>query len=319
MKKIYSVFVLLIVAALSASSQIVVTTIDSARINNANGVPLDSGLRIQVTGIVYGPNSYPTPNGDVFILNNHTAGVRVYCKHTYGYTVTDGDSVVVVGTLSQYGGEAELTPDKTVAGDTILKLGVGTIDPPKVVTVLTESNESELVEIQNIDMSTQTGWAIVAGKHYFNVHIGTYSLYIDSFVSPALFNMAPPTGMYNIVGIGTQYQYAPPYTGGYQLQPRYFADFHLVNGINSISNSEATAAVYPNPSNGSFIIEFGDKELTNADLNIYDIAGKLVFAAKQNVNNGQIKVGAQELNTGIYIVEVRNGEQVFRNKIIVQK
>ncbi|MDB5281468.1 MAG: hypothetical protein JWO06_543 [Bacteroidota bacterium] len=318
MKKIYSVFLLLAVA-FSASAQISVISIDSARTNDANGVPVDSGLRIQVSGIVYGPNSYPTPNGDVFILYNHIAGVKVYSKHTFNYTVTDGDSVVVVGTLSQYGGEVELTPDKTVAADTIYKVGVGTIDPPKIVTVLTESCESELVEIQNIDMSTQSGWAIVAGKHYFDVHIGSYSLEIDSFVNPALFNMAAPTGIFNIVGIGTQYKYAAPYNSGYQLSPRSFADFHAVTGINSISNNEASAVVYPNPSNGSFIVQFGDKNMTNADVNIYDITGKIVYTAKQEVNNGQVTMNAQNLNTGIYIIEMRNGDQMFRNKITIQK
>ncbi|HWB64089.1 MAG TPA: T9SS type A sorting domain-containing protein [Chitinophagales bacterium] len=317
MKKLYFALFVLILAASATHAQIPVITIDSARANDANGVPLLDSTRVQVAGTVYGPNQYPTTNGVSFILHNGSMGIKVYAKHTYNYTVTDGDSVVVVGYITQYKGAEEISPDKTVATDTIYKVGTGNLLAPVVVVNIGESNEDELIQINNVDMTNATGWT--PASHYFTATASGYSIYIDSFMSAALFNMAQPQGIYNIVGFGAQFKSSAPYTSGYQIQPRSPSDFHLVSGINSISNSGVEAKIYPNPSNGSFIMNISDNTITAAEVNIYDLTGRLAYSAKQTANNGKLNVTANELTTGIYLVEVKSGNQLFRSKITVQQ
>ena len=244
MKKSTSLLFLFAALCFAAHSQIVVTTVDSVRLNDANGVPVDSGTVVQVTGVVYGPNSYPTHNGLVFMLKGANLGIEVYSKDNYGFTygsnLHDGDSVIVIGTSSTYHGQAEIELTYTSSIDTIIKFGTtGAVDTPLVVSTIGESDESVLIQVNNINMNAQTGWTVPHAKHDFNVNINGFYLYIDSFMSPDLWNLsAAPAGTYNIVGYGTQYASGYPYNTGYSLYPRSLADFHQVTtGIHSIVSS----------------------------------------------------------------------------------
>ncbi len=324
MKKIYLLFFLFAAVVFTSKAQTVMT-IEQARVTMADGNPADSGMTIQTSGIVEGPNFYPTPNGDAFFLRGASMGIQVYAKHGYNYPVNEGDSVTVVGTLSGYHGNAEIDLVATDPLDTIIYLSQGTILPATVVPVLSAADDGLLREIDGIDMSTvpATGsgsWTITAGKHYFTIHASGFYIYIDSFRNAAMFNHAPiNTGIYNIRGIVTQYAFNPPYTTGFDINPRSINDFIQVTGINSVSNDASEATIYPNPNTGSFIIKFSDNTITNAQVDIFDISGRMVYSARQSADGGAIRISADGLNAGIYIVEVRSGENIFRNKITVQK
>ena len=321
MKKNLTILTILLAACFAVNAQIVhVVTIDSARsYNPSTGVPYLNDTFVQLSGTVYAPNQYPTANGDAFILNNGNWGVKIYSKHTYGYTVTDGDSVVVVGELSNYDGESEIDLFDSVAVDTIYKVGTGNLLSPVVVTSIGEINESQLIEIQNIDMTTATNWLNgQAGYHDFPAHAGGFTIYIDSFVNNAMYNAQQPQGIYNIIGFGEQHVATAPYLTGYEIGPRSMADFVLVSGIDDV-NPALQAKVFPNPSNGSFFVYLSDNKVTEANVSVIDISGRTVYAQRQGVENGRFTVDAQNITPGIYMVEVENAGVVFRNKIVVSK
>lgn len=322
MKKISVLLLFSLAFAFASKAQISTMTVDSARVNNANGVPVDSGLNVQVTGIVYGPNSYPTPNGDVFMLQGDSLGIKIYSKDTYGYTITTGDSVLVIGTLSTYHGQAEIDLTYTSNIDTIIKLGTGHIDTPRVVTVIGESDESSLIQVNNVNMNIQSGWTLPHTKHDFNVNCGSIWLFIDSFMSPDVWNLAAaPVGTYNIVGFGSQYASTYPYNDGYSLQPRDMADFHLVaSGISNIEN-KLMAAVFPNPASTKLTVTFDyDKEGPYTML-ITDITGRAVISESGNVINGvnTLVYNTSSLSDGMYILELRTAEKSLTTKISISK
>ena len=91
-------------------------------------------------------------------------------------------------------------------------------------------------------------------------------------------------------------------------------------GIHEIAKDEMNFRLYPNPSNGNITLEYDLKEYEKADLNIYDLIGKLV--AKYNLPNGtkSLAVDAHSLNSGTYVYEiVINGRATKRDKLTIIK
>ena len=309
-------------AIVFASDAQIVTTVDSARITNANGVPVDSGMRIQVSGTVYGPNAYPTPNGYAFMLKGTNLSIKVYSKGTFHYTFNEGDIVTVVGTLSTYHGDAEIDPKYTTAGDTIIKTGTGTIDAPRVVSVISEADESQLIQLNNINMNVQTGWTVPHAKHSFNVHVGAIYLFVDSFMSPDLWNLsAAPAGTYNIVGFGSQYAGSYPYNSGYSLQPRRLSDFHQLNvGINEALNN-LTAAVFPNPASTKLTVTFSYENEETYTARIIDMTGRTVISETGTTINGDntMVYNTSALSTGIYMLELHTATKSLMTKVNISK
>ena len=84
------------------------------------------------------------------------------------------------------------------------------------------------------------------------------------------------------------------------------------NGIEKYSGS-TEANIYPNPSNGNFVIETNQTE--KQTLQIMDVTGKLVL---QQIINGKSTIDASSLDNGIYFVQINTSESFYIKKIIVQ-
>jgi hypothetical protein len=70
---------------------------------------------------------------------------------------------------------------------------------------------------------------------------------------------------------------------------------------------------YPNPTDGIFNIEV-DNTYLNANLQIYDVLGKVVF--EQKITNVKSTLDLSSLNKGTYIISIRSeAGNIYRNKI----
>lgn len=88
-----------------------------------------------------------------------------------------------------------------------------------------------------------------------------------------------------------------------------------ITGIQNVL-ADNIARIYPNPNSGTFVIEL--KEYTNnAEVNLFDLTGRLVYSAKETSN--LIHVNLNQLNAGMYVVEVKGNSLVSRSKITVQQ
>ncbi len=98
-----------------------------------------------------------------------------------------------------------------------------------------------------------------------------------------------------------------------------------IGGLNQmaidISNSltETSALrVYPNPTNGQFILNFPDTEASDFILDVYDISGKLVH--KQDVLSGfPIHMSLGYLQTGIYIIKLTSNQLTAVTRIVIEQ
>lgn len=79
-------------------------------------------------------------------------------------------------------------------------------------------------------------------------------------------------------------------------------------------------AVYPNPSNGIFTIDFNAKS-SSAAYKVFNLEGKLIASSKINTMGGQVKqqVNLSHLPNGTYVLQIENGQEVTSKKLIIRK
>ncbi len=86
---------------------------------------------------------------------------------------------------------------------------------------------------------------------------------------------------------------------------------------NEAVNISENIFLYPNPTDGSFFIEFADKKDCTAEIIIYNISGKIVFE-KTNVSNDRIAINICHLPKGIYLVQINRSKNTHTQKIILR-
>jgi hypothetical protein len=76
--------------------------------------------------------------------------------------------------------------------------------------------------------------------------------------------------------------------------------------------------IYPNPGTGCFQIDLRDIKSQTMDLRVYNYLGELVDQKNTARNNNTLNVDISSHKKGIYFIEVRTEDKVFREKIILQ-
>lgn len=99
-------------------------------------------------------------------------------------------------------------------------------------------------------------------------------------------------------------------------------DFYLLKidslgavNINNVNIQVQNLNIHPNPMKNSTVISFGNQNNNEYQLLITDITGKTVRIIN-NIRGNKVKIYKQDLNSGLYIVEIR-GEKIYRSKMII--
>ena len=79
---------------------------------------------------------------------------------------------------------------------------------------------------------------------------------------------------------------------------------------------EASMEIYPNPTESVATIQL-DVEVENAQIEVFDIMGKLVFS--DDMNNNTYMLNVEKFTAGIYQIAVQTENGYFVKKLIVQK
>ena len=86
-------------------------------------------------------------------------------------------------------------------------------------------------------------------------------------------------------------------------------------GVNDNGSLDNNFIIYPNPSNGNInvrsLIDFGD-----ATISIYDVNGREVYNNQVSLQN-TVNVNAENLNTGIYIIQIKGADYTHTAKLII--
>jgi len=191
---------------------------------DADGVATADGSLLQLQGVVYGIDYFIGDGVQFYIIDGENEGINVFSFSYPDYEVTEGDEIIVRGEIDQFNGLTEIIPDTIIVAS-----NNNMLFDPTVVTDLNEDTESQFVRIENVELVDPSEWTNAGSG--FNVAVtdgmNTYAMRIDD--ATAIFGMDPPEGVFNVTGIGSQFDNSLPYTDGYQLLPRYVSDIDPYN------------------------------------------------------------------------------------------
>ena len=188
---------------------------------DANFVPDSNSVMCKVVGVVLGVDMQGTASSNVsFTIHNGTDGFGVFRANST-YTVNEGDQVRIIGTVGHFNGLAQMNADSIV-----FISANNTLPTPVVFTVLDEAIESNLGRFNNATIIDPTQWTNSGSGFNVDITNGTDTIVIrvDKDVVD-VFNAPAPTGTFDLIGIGGQFDNSAPHNSGYQFLPRYLADF----------------------------------------------------------------------------------------------
>ncbi|MEF3080408.1 T9SS type A sorting domain-containing protein [Winogradskyella poriferorum] len=86
----------------------------------------------------------------------------------------------------------------------------------------------------------------------------------------------------------------------------------------SVNELDATqVSVFPNPAEEKVIITVNQNVVKSTDLSLFDIQGKMINVPQKELGN-TIELNVSSLNSGLYFVKFRNGNNSFIEKLIVK-
>jgi len=222
-------------AGILADSIVTITIIDNdnplytigvaSKVDAVTGVPDSNNVKVQVKGIVYGVNY--RPSGLQFTIRDNTGGIGIFNPTGLGYTVTEGDEIIVSGTVNHFRGLTQIS-----FIDTLIKISSGNaLNAPAEVKKLNEFAESNLVKLRGLRWAQNkpSTWTANANFKLTN-GIDTFEIRVDGDINLAG-TPVPTYDTLNITGIGGQFSISAsgPFLNGYQLLPRYIADIEKYN------------------------------------------------------------------------------------------
>lgn len=281
-----------------------VVTMQELRANDANGIPMMNGQKVEVTAITYGLNR--RDEGLQFtIINDDNVGVAIFNPdEDLGYTVTEGDMITVQGTLGHFNGLTQLTPDviTLVSSDNDLVTA-------RLVERLDESTESSLVYIEPVDVEDAAQW--LGDGTSFNVNflnntgeVMTVRIEDQTDLSSEIFKGTLGTWYF---GIGGQFDSSDPRDEGYQLLPRYLQDVQFYLSTEDFYTGEIS--ISPNPA--SDMVTFSADEEINS-IQLMDINGQLITKTTQKI------LDVSRLPAQMYVVKVQFDSSVYVQRLVVE-
>ena len=84
------------------------------------------------------------------------------------------------------------------------------------------------------------------------------------------------------------------------------------SGIKQVTAINNQVSIYPNPNNGSFVIE--PNSTTKQTMQVYDVNGKLVVS--QTIN-GKTTIDASNLNVGVYNISLQSNEGLVNKRLVI--
>jgi len=195
---------------------------------DTNGVADSLNVHCWTSGTVVGVN-LRSSSLDFTIIDQSSGmqeGIKVFNFNVInGYSVDEGDSLRVRGTVSQFNGLTQFTPDSIIIVDTNV-----TLPTPMSVNSLGENTESKW-------LSLASDFVLLgpSGGFSFNVDAtngtDTITIRVDSDTdiddSLATNPWLPGDTICGLEGIGGQFDSSNPFTDGYQIFPMRYDDISV--------------------------------------------------------------------------------------------
>lgn len=213
-----------------------VTTSDMVGV--ADSLNVDCQIRGVIHSIDFDGNA-----GYSFFMADATGGINVFSfTDVSGYTAPAvGDSIKVGGTISQFNGLTQMSPDSI-----ILYTAGNSLPSPMNVFAMDESTEGEYVRLNGFRVVDPSQWP-ASGSSNVTITNGTDTVTMRIDSDTDIDGSPVPVGSFDVIGAGGQFDNSSPYDGGYQIFPSSLASIIAIApstspaySIASITTSDAT-------------------------------------------------------------------------------
>jgi hypothetical protein len=103
------------------------------------------------------------------------------------------------------------------------------------------------------------------------------------------------------------------------VEKHVFSEFQIPPTVSIRTlNSTSKIKIYPNPAIDRINIENTGNTLSGGTINIYDINGRLVMNRLLDKNEISVQIDLNGFVQGIYLLEVKNGNEVSRSRILIK-
>ncbi|HEX8516260.1 MAG TPA: T9SS type A sorting domain-containing protein [Bacteroidia bacterium] len=102
----------------------------------------------------------------------------------------------------------------------------------------------------------------------------------------------------------------------YSRTDAFIAKINMLVGVDETAGASALK-IYPNPATGVFSIDVTDLQNERMELSVYNYLGELI-ERKAPTSNTTLNVDISTQNKGVYFVEIKTENKIFRDKIILQ-
>ena len=89
------------------------------------------------------------------------------------------------------------------------------------------------------------------------------------------------------------------------------------SGEGGLTGDITSFVIAPNPSNGTFKIEFTVNESCAISADIYDVSGRLTLSFKETAGSGAHIIPVSELSMGVYLIQLIQGDIVCCRRVSV--
>lgn len=197
-----------------------VVAINTFNSMDANGVADSIGamkwVKVIVTSIDFDGNA-----GYSFYAEDATDGINIWnFADKSGYTMPMmGDSLYIHGEVAQFRGLTELEPDSIYLVNQNNMLPAASVE-----TALDETTESELIQLIGMSVVDPTQWPASGSSANVDITNGTDTMTMRIDSDTDIDGSTAPAGMFDVTGLGSQYDFSSPYDEGYQIFPRMLTD-----------------------------------------------------------------------------------------------
>ena len=280
-------------------------TIDLLTTNDTDGRPDSLGQTAEISGIVYGVD-LQGGSPVQFTVIDATGGIAVFSGNDFGYTVMEGDEVTLRGSVSQFNGLTQFSPDTII----LVSSGNDLVEPLDVNT-LDESTESELVRLCGLSFvsSNPTGasginYILTDGSTEFTIRVDNDTEIFDAFN----FEDNDPATEYCVTGIGGQFDNSAPFDEGYQLLPRYLSDIEIISSTQQVDYSNAIT-LFPHPLTDMVELR---TDLTLEQIIVRNQLGQVLIDRAGNSR----RIDVSRLADGLYTISFRTAEGTWSTLVV---
>jgi hypothetical protein len=145
-----------------------------------------------------------------------------------------------------------------------------------------------------------------------------YIYYPDNDFWSLSFNRLPEPMAYHKATVLDDYVYVydKDSTGQFGRLWRY--KFAYLNTEDEIVFNEPAIKIFPNPSSGSFRIEFREKPVEQMQVMVFNILGKEVISIDRKLKEKEyLDIDMNNQNKGIYFVRIQQGERKYCKPVII--